>query len=229
MLKIKDILFALFIVFFISSCSKRTMIPDVDVSKLDAEQAIMIAQSEIDEAQDVGADVSGARKTLDGARRLFDLGSYAKAKKEADKAANTARELKQGLLGGVRIKEDAEAAIERAEGIISEVKYLGADVSGSEGILLSAKEKYNNKSYKQAIELADQAYDLAKEQLGYMKMDKYTVGTWEADRDCLWNIAKKKSIYNDAWKWKRIYIANKDKLKSPNLIYPKQILRIPKN
>ena len=27
----------------------------------------------------------------------------------------------------------------------------------------------------------------------------YTVGTWSRDRDCLWNIAKKKDIYANAW------------------------------
>lgn len=56
---------------------------------------------------------------------------------------------------------------------------------------------------------------------------KYTVGTWAQDRDCLWNIAKKKSIYDNPFKWPTIYNANKDKIKDPNLIYPGQVLTIP--
>ncbi|MBT2714742.1 LysM peptidoglycan-binding domain-containing protein [Bacillus sp. ISL-57] len=47
--------------------------------------------------------------------------------------------------------------------------------------------------------------------------------------DCLWNIAKKRSIYGDAMKWRKIYNANKKLIgKNPNLIYPKQRLVIPK-
>lgn len=55
----------------------------------------------------------------------------------------------------------------------------------------------------------------------------YTVGTWARDRDCLWNIAKKKDIYNNAWLWPKIWMGNKDKIKNPDLIYPGQKLRVP--
>lgn len=43
--------------------------------------------------------------------------------------------------------------------------------------------------------------------------------------DCLWNIAKK--FYGNGSKYTTIYNANKDKIKNPNLIYPKQVLWIP--
>lgn len=43
--------------------------------------------------------------------------------------------------------------------------------------------------------------------------------------DCLWSIAKKQ--YGDGSKYTKIYNANKDKIKSPNLIYPGQVLTIP--
>jgi nucleoid-associated protein YgaU len=46
--------------------------------------------------------------------------------------------------------------------------------------------------------------------------------------DCLWNIAKKEIIYNDPFKWPRIYEANKDQIKDPDLIYPKQVFKIPR-
>ncbi|CAM3640734.1 LysM peptidoglycan-binding domain-containing protein [Mesobacillus zeae] len=47
--------------------------------------------------------------------------------------------------------------------------------------------------------------------------------------DCLWNIAKKPSVYGDATKWRKIYNANKKLIgKNPNLIYPGQKLVIPK-
>ena len=46
--------------------------------------------------------------------------------------------------------------------------------------------------------------------------------------DCLWNIAKKDYIYADPFKWPTIYEANKDKIKDPDLIYPKQVFKIPR-
>lgn len=55
----------------------------------------------------------------------------------------------------------------------------------------------------------------------------YTVGTWQKDRDCLWNIAKKPTIYDDPWLWPKIYVANRDKIKDPDLIYPGWVLKIP--
>ena len=43
--------------------------------------------------------------------------------------------------------------------------------------------------------------------------------------DCLWNIAKK--FYGNGSQYTKIYNANKDKIKNPNLIYPNQVLWIP--
>lgn len=53
----------------------------------------------------------------------------------------------------------------------------------------------------------------------------YTVWLWQETGDCLWNLANK--YYGDPWLWKKIYIANKDKIKDPRVIYPKQVLIIP--
>ena len=45
--------------------------------------------------------------------------------------------------------------------------------------------------------------------------------------DCLWNIAKKKEFYGNGFAWPNIYKANRDKIKDPNLIFPKQVFKIP--
>ena len=45
--------------------------------------------------------------------------------------------------------------------------------------------------------------------------------------DCLWNIAKKKEHYGNGFAWPVIYKANRDKIKNPDLIYPKQEFSIP--
>lgn len=59
------------------------------------------------------------------------------------------------------------------------------------------------------------------------KEKTYTVGTWSRDRDCLWNIAKKKDIYSNAWMWPKIWQGNRDKIKDPDKIKPRWVLKIP--
>lgn len=54
-------------------------------------------------------------------------------------------------------------------------------------------------------------------------LDNYTI----VPGDCIWLIASYLSIYSDAKRWPEIYEANKDKIKDPDLIYPKQVLTIP--
>ncbi len=55
------------------------------------------------------------------------------------------------------------------------------------------------------------------------KDNNYTV----VKGDCLWFIAKKKENYGNGFAWPKIYQANKDQIKNPNLIYPKQTFKIP--
>ncbi len=56
-------------------------------------------------------------------------------------------------------------------------------------------------------------------------LDSYTV----LPGDCLWMIASYLSVYSDAKKWPEIYEANKDKIKDPDLVYPKQVITIPRD
>ncbi len=52
--------------------------------------------------------------------------------------------------------------------------------------------------------------------------DPYTVVVG----DYLWKIAGKKDIYANPYQWMRIYSYNKDQIKDPDLIYPKQVFKI---
>ncbi|MHC1738166.1 MAG: LysM peptidoglycan-binding domain-containing protein [Ignavibacteriaceae bacterium] len=45
--------------------------------------------------------------------------------------------------------------------------------------------------------------------------------------DHLWGIARKKEHYGNGFAWPKIYNANRDKIKNPDLIYPKQEFKIP--
>lgn len=53
----------------------------------------------------------------------------------------------------------------------------------------------------------------------------YKVWIWQENGDTLARIAKK--VYGDASKWEIIYLANRDVIKNPHKIYPKQKLKIP--
>jgi nucleoid-associated protein YgaU len=146
-------------------------------------------------------------------------------------------------------RRDAENAIATASEAINVALEVGADTTEAEALLEEARMAFADGDYATAISKAREAELSAnkarEEALAKAKVEKreeeivmeeeaveeapkvYVVGTWERDRDCLWNIAKKPSIYGDPWKWKRIYKANTDKIKDPDLIYPGQRLVIP--
>jgi FtsZ-binding cell division protein ZapB len=77
--------------------------------------------------------------------------------------------------------------------------------------------------YNKIIDIARQINEIR----GRAKTSTYTVGTWAKDRDCLWNIAGKEQIYNDPFMWPKIWQANTDKIRNPDIIFPGQVLNIP--
>jgi len=77
--------------------------------------------------------------------------------------------------------------------------------------------------YNKIISLASEIKGLYRER----KVKTYTVGTWAENRDCLWNIAGKVEIFGDPFMWPRIWQANTNLIKNPDIIYPGQQLVIP--
>jgi nucleoid-associated protein YgaU len=45
--------------------------------------------------------------------------------------------------------------------------------------------------------------------------------------DSLWRISARATVYADGRRWRRIFEANRDRIRNPDLIYPGQELRIP--
>ena len=148
---------------------------------------------------------------------------------------------------------DAEAAIASASKAIEAAWEVGADTTEAEALLEEAERAFDDGDYATAISKAQEAelsantareealarareeaeLEVVEEEIAVEEEEVeeapriYVVGTWERDRDCLWNIAKKRRFYGDPWKWKRIYKANRDKIVDPDLIYPGQRLTIP--
>jgi len=146
---------------------------------------------------------------------------------------------------------DAEEAIASASKAIDAAWKVGADTSIAESLLEEARSAFAAGDYATATSKAWEAEaaanaareealakakakeeekvveEVAVEEVAEEEARIYVVGTWQRDRDCLWNIAKKPRFYGDPWKWKRIYKANTDKIKDPDLIYPGQRLVVP--
>lgn len=57
---------------------------------------------------------------------------------------------------------------------------------------------------------------------GRTQLERYIV----KNRDCLWEIAGKPRVYDDPFQWPELYKANRDQIKDPDLIYPRQDLRV---
>ena len=59
-------------------------------------------------------------------------------------------------------------------------------------------------------------------------VEEPTVKNYEVVKgDCLWRIAKKPEHYGNGFAWPVIYQANRDQIKNPDLIFPKQTFKIP--
>lgn len=81
---------------------------------------------------------------------------------------------------------------------------------------ISALPRYYDKVHNQMQRALDAWDDKPKEIL-------YTV----VKGDHLWGIAGKSDHYDNPFAWPKIYRANRDQIKNPDLIYPKQIFKIP--
>ncbi len=109
----------------------------------------------------------------------------------------------------------------------AEVKSVGAQVDSMKASRLALAAEFYSRVQDLENSYAQLQARIAN--CSQMAAKTYTVGTWARNRDCLWNISKKKTIYDDPWKWPKIYVANRDQIKNPDLIYPKEVLNIPEN
>jgi outer membrane murein-binding lipoprotein Lpp len=142
-----------------------------------------------------------------------------------------------GLVGSNSMEAAAyRAQIEAAENKAASLMRLSdADLLARSGevdeLETTVKTLWGNKLnvipefYDRLTALDDKIKSLRNTLAGTGKV--YTVGTWARDRDCLWNISKKKDIYNNAWMWPKIWQGNRDQIKDPDIIHPGQKLKIP--
>lgn len=91
-----------------------------------------------------------------------------------------------------------------------------AELDAMKGNKISALPEFFDKVHNQLQRKLDAWVEAPKEIM-------YTV----VKGDHLWGIAKKKEHYANPFAWPMIYKANRDQIKNPDLIYPKQLFKIP--
>lgn len=160
-------------------------------------------------------------------------------RQDAEKAA-AVKKCEDELMAMVGATPDAVAAFEaelnRIDARLNELSRLSnqelwnrkKELDDLQGAINNAKKNKLSALSKYSDRLANQQsrLDALRKSLEGMTMT-YTVGTWSKDRDCLWNIAKKPTIYDNAFLWPKIWQGNRDQIKNPDIIHPGQKLKIP--
>jgi len=121
------------------------------------------------------------------------------------------------------------------EGKVREMQRLSDDVLADRQDDVYALESELNELRKEKISLLPEFYNkiirLAKEinpgLIREKKIHQYVVKSWFENRDCLWNISGNVDIYGDPLLWPKIWQANTDIIRNPDIIHPGQVLKIP--
>jgi len=152
------------------------------------------------------------------------------------------------------LKQSAAQRLEAAQNALRTCRAAGpddsqkADIDKAAALIDKAGNALSSGAYKDSIAASDEAIsilnaatiamekkreakiiDTKKEKELTEKTDTdrrtYKVVYNPKKRDCLWRIALK--MYKNPRLWPLIYVANKDKIKDPDLIYPGQVFIIP--
>ncbi len=204
--------------------------PIVDPNKPDAELTKEEAQIRI---TDFTNRVNGLQSRLDAINNEINTLNGQLTQAGTD-LANCNRDL-YALVGAT----DADVAnfrerLGRIESRTREMGRLGDDQLSKMNKEIDSLEGSLNALRREKISLLPEFYnriiDLAREIRGLRRTvtsNTYTVGTWAKDRDCLWNISAKDQIYGDPFMWPKIWQANAEQIRNPDVIFPGQVLTIP--
>ncbi len=159
------------------------------------------------------------KKYLENGHRLLDDGRYMDALESVQKSHQRLAMLPEAIeKGKVSLLEEEKKRIssqQTAEEILAAARKQAA------GII--------NDAHKQAdkIKLEAQvgAAKARQEEFERMYPSTYKVKRGETLND----IAKRREIFNDQFMWPLIYKANRDQIRDPKVVYPGQILSIPRD
>ena len=165
----------------------------------------------------IAALQSQSTKLDDDVKKCMDE-LYALVGSDAEKAAAYRAEIEAAENKADELSKLSDADLTERKG---EVDELAAKVKGLWENKLSLIPEF----WDRLTALNDKIKSLQATLAGHEKI--YTVGTWARNRDCLWNISKKKDIYANPWMWPKIWMGNRDQIKNPDVIHRGQKLKIP--
>ncbi len=122
---------------------------------------------------------------------------------------------------------EAEKLIAESQNLFSKENYIDSYDASQQAITILNSMLIAMEKKEQALAMQQEAKEeesIAKEE-PKKEYKEYIVQYNPKARDCLWRIALK--VYNNARLWPLIYIANKDQIKDPDLIFPGQRFIIP--
>lgn len=144
-------------------------------------------------------------------------------------------------------QEEYDAFVQRIDDFIRRVRgfesQYGSDLKAWAAAITDAEREFSEiKSHRIAvfprldpkIAEAGRALEDSKNALNLAQGSRntaagtYTVRLIPERRDCLWRIAEYPEIYGDPFQWPKIYSANRDQIKDPDLIFPGQVFQIPR-
>ena len=166
---------------------------------------------------DYDASIEYSRLAEENAQKSADYIQYMLARVEAEQAMNRAR-----------------TRYTWAKNNKAEEKYPEAFKTATEA-LQAGNTAFGNKDFDVAVVCAKKVLDalavVTGDESSFATLPaQYRIRTWRGERDCLWNIAKDKAIYDNPYLWRKLYEANKNKLPDPNnpdWVEPGIILTIP--
>ena len=161
---------------------------------------------------DYDASIEYSRLAEENAQKSADYIQYMLARVEAEQAMNRAR-----------------TRYTWAKNNKAEEKYPEAFKTATEA-LQAGNTAFGNKDFDVAVVCAKKVLDalavVTGDESSFATLPaQYRIRTWRGERDCLWNIAKDKAIYDNPYLWRKLYEANKNKL--PDWVEPGIILTIP--
>jgi nucleoid-associated protein YgaU len=150
------------------------------------------------------------RTQADG--RLSQVGPCVEAARQAITSAEAAGATAQELAAAKQALANSEAALKEARDLLAkdDPQRALSRLDAAQTDCQTARELGN----RVGIAAASRG-----------KPDNYTV----VSGDSLWRISGKDITYKNSLMWPLIYKANRDKIRDPDLIYPKQVFAIPRN
>lgn len=199
--------------------------PDIELTKKEAEFRVLDFQEIVKNLESKLADIQTKQTDLKA-----QMESAKKSLKDCEDAIAQ-------MVGASNSEIEAfKQKLGILEGKVRDMKRLNDDQLADKTDEIKGLENELNELRKSKISILPDIYPriitLSKDIKGLYRekvIKGYTVGTWAENRDCLWNIAGKIEIYGDPMLWPKIWQANKEIIRNPDIIYPGQVLTLPPN